>query len=632
MDNRSDPAWCAQELITRFHRRTKGIGETAEDIVLEVMGAGKGSRGKPTRRQVQHAAILLALWFQKSTDSEVRSLIARMLGELKSARWTAAPLIMALADQDSRVRASAALALGSLGNRRAVKPLLHLLLSEEGAARMQAAREADRTQWNSFNFASQVRKELQVRLNAIEALGLLGDPRALKAFSSLLSRKKTSSVVSTRLAGIADTYDRWETIEADREIEEIEEERAKIAWALGEMRHAGAVETLCGLLTEHESKVSFYATAALQKIGDKRSIRPLISTFASLDQDVHFIATLALQRFEREDVIEPLIEAFSSGSTFMRRQLTHLLAELKVTQAVEPLIAALADEDKGMRADAVQALGVIGDTRAREPIFHLFCHDTEYVRAAALLALARLHDGRVFDTLMNTLTRRETPPGIRGLPVAMEKAQAIRGLMDLGDQRAVEPLLALLEKEDSYVRTTSIEALAKLGDLRAVEPLIRLLTTENGSNPNEVRRSAIQALGELSDLRAVEPLIATFKQEAARITSQDEYAPLPRYTVQALVELGDRRAVEPLTSYLKGHKSIQWQLASYVIEALGTFGDLSALPAIQWTLRYNGNKILELDPSARAQYRLSSIKEKAAEAIARIVNGHQHNHSIDGEQ
>ncbi len=631
MNNRSDPAWCAQELITRFHRRTKWIGETAEDIVLEVMGAGKGSRGKPTRRQVRHAAILLVLWLQKSSDSEVRSLIARMLGELKSAQWTVAPLIMALTDQDSRVRASAALALGNLGNKRAVKPLIHLLLSEEGTARMQAAREADRIRWNNFDFASQVRKEQQVRLNALEALGSLGDPRALKPLISLLSNKKVNSRIATTPA----RHDFQESLKSDEEIVdyswEESKEREKIVWVLGELHDIRALDTLCGLLSEREGKIGFYAALALRKLSDKRSIRPLIGTFASWDHEIRFVVTQALLDFEREDVIEPLIEAFSSGSTLMRRQLAHALAELKVTQAVEPLIAVLADEDKEMRADAVQALGVIGDTRAREPIFHLFCHDTEYVRAAALVALARLRDGRVFDTLMDTLIRRETPPGRHGLPIAMEKATAIRGLMDLGDQRAVEPLLALLEKEDSYVCSTIIEALAKFGDLRAVEPLIRLLTAENGSHSHEVRRSAIQALGDLSDPRAVEPLIATFKQEAARITSQDEYAPLPRYAVQALVGLGDRRAVEPFISYLKGHKSIQWQLASYVIEALGTFGDLSALPAIQWTLRYNGNKILELDPPARAQYRLYSIKEKATEAIARIVNGHQHNHSIGGE-
>jgi hypothetical protein len=46
----------------------------------------------------------------------------------------------------------------------------------------------------------------------------------------------------------------------------------------------------------------------------------------------------------------------------------------------------------------------------------------------------------------------------------------------------------------------------------------------------------------------------------------------------------------------------------------------SALPALKWALRYDGDKILELEPSTRSKYRIYEIKEKATEAIARIVD------------
>jgi hypothetical protein len=52
----------------------------------------------------------------------------------------------------------------------------------------------------------------------------------------------------------------------------------------------------------------------------------------------------------------------------------------------------------------------------------------------------------------------------------------------------------------------------------------------------------------------------------------------------------------------------------------GKLGDPSALPALKWALRYDGDKILELEPSARSKYRIYEVKAKATEAIARIVD------------
>ena len=52
----------------------------------------------------------------------------------------------------------------------------------------------------------------------------------------------------------------------------------------------------------------------------------------------------------------------------------------------------------------------------------------------------------------------------------------------------------------------------------------------------------------------------------------------------------------------------------------GKLGDPSAFSALKWTLHYDGDKILELEPSARSKYRMYEVKAKATEAIARIVD------------
>jgi len=77
-------------------------------------------------------------------------------------------------------------------------------------------------------------------------------------------------------------------------------------------------------------------------------------------------------------------------------------------------------------------------------------------------------------------------------------------------ETAVEPVIKALEKTGgsiggSYGNYAS--ALGKIGDKRAVEPLLKIIE----KNPLEDNRSAVEALGKFDDPRAVEPLIEKLK-------------------------------------------------------------------------------------------------------------------------
>ena len=81
------------------------------------------------------------------------------------------------------------------------------------------------------------------------------------------------------------------------------------------------------------------------------------------------------------------------------------------------------------------------------------------MRSTAVLALAGLHDGRAFALLVATLSVEE-PVKRRFLSSSLLHLQAINGLTDLGDPRAVEPLLTALQKEEGYTRTRAVDTLA----------------------------------------------------------------------------------------------------------------------------------------------------------------------------
>jgi HEAT repeat protein len=74
-------------------------------------------------------------------------------------------------------------------------------------------------------------------------------------------------------------------------------------------------------------------------------------------------------------------------------------------------------------------------------------------------------------------------------------------LGDLGDKRAVEPLLATLKNNDSdSVRTGVVVSLGVIGDKRAIEPLEKLLKTEKNESVRQQIEYALQRLnGNQSD-------------------------------------------------------------------------------------------------------------------------------------
>ena len=154
--------------------------------------------------------------------------------------------------------------------------------------------------------------------------------------------------------------------------------------------------------------------------------------------------------------------------------------------------------------------------------------------------------------------------------VQARKSAAV-ALGEIGDSRAVEPLIKILNDLNSNVRWAAAEALKKIGE-SAVEPLIESLKDE------KIRILAAVALGEIGDFRAVEPLIESLKDDYPKAqwaaaealqkigktaveplieSLKDERARIP--AVVALGEIGDSRAVEPLTKILQDKNAdVRW--------------------------------------------------------------------------
>jgi HEAT repeat protein len=180
---------------------------------------------------------------------------------------------------------------------------------------------------------------------------------------------------------------------------------------------------------------------------------------------------------------------------------------------------------------------------------------------------------------------------------------AAEALGQLGDARAVEPLIGALGDETVSVRQAAVGALGELDDARAVEPLIGLL---HGKDRWSVRDAAVLALGRLGDARAVEPLIGLL---------HDEDGSLVQKAVEALTAIG-ASAVEPLIDALDDKDEY---VRGAAVGALRAIGDVRAVDPELVALRGEVEPLvaaLESDERSRgAMEQLVSALERSLQSI-----------------
>jgi HEAT repeat protein len=222
------------------------------------------------------------------------------------------PLLTALADEDTAVRAGAACALGLTGSRDAVAALCETLEDPDPLVAVWSA----------------------------EALARIGDQRAV---APLVNRLKTH--VSDAAAKALDDLGWTPADDAERTVHLLAKQRYHEIAPIGE----GAVGPLLAFLASSGEATSWAGVntrkrvaGVLGEISDARAVEPLIRL---------------------------LQEAVSLHQTELSSAAVAALGKLG-PPAVEPLIAVVVDpgENRYARGYAAQALGAIGDPRAVEPL------------------------------------------------------------------------------------------------------------------------------------------------------------------------------------------------------------------------------------------------------------------------
>ncbi len=344
---------------------------------------------------------------------------------------------------------------------------------------------------------------------------------------------------------------------------------------------------------------------ALASTRDPRAVKPLLKMIDP-DQSIVVLesAENSLREFMGPGFIEPLIEMAGYPDYHVQRnKVVELLLDYEHPDLNKRLRESF--ERNNDERHRCQVLWILYHRKGRELsdyFFSVFRNDKSLkVRFDAAGFLAALKDERVFDPLVESLKASgET------VEKTYERYYAVRVLGELGDKRAVRPLISLLDKKLSHsTRNAAIESLGLLKAPEAVLPLRKLFRKKVGFNKEEtesyIRHSCVNAyhsiggkeaalalmeaieiyncsvferdvtlLAEHCGAKAVPLLISTLDNTGSRMVRSA--------AAKALGEIGGGRAVKSL---MRAAKNVTpFGPMRQPIEALGKIGNPEAVEAL----------------------------------------------------
>jgi HEAT repeat protein len=202
--------------------------------------------------------------------------------------------------------------------------------------------------------------------------------------------------------------------------------------------------------------------------------------------------------------------------------------------------------------------------------------DSEFeVREAAVDALGEIGDPRAVEPLISILVDNK-----------WYCCYAIEALGRIGDPRSVDALSAALNHNEVSVREAAVDALGEIGDPRAVKPLGVML---KGDKDSSMRWRAACALEKINDPSAVDPLITALGDENWNVR---------RAATSALDQIGDTRAVEPLLTVLGDEDWHIQEAAADALEKMRWQPDMGADGAAYWIVKREPEKCVEIGAPA----------------------------------
>ena len=335
-----------------------------------------------------------------------------------------------------------------------------------------------------------------VRATAARAMGRIGDPAATDPLTNALRHEKSVEVrreIAFAL-GILGQSKAVPVLIDELDSEEDAETSAEIAIALGRIGDPTALDDLHGLLTSSWGLIRERAIEAMALLADERSIEPLVRLLQDPDPGVAWRAAYALEKIPGTAQVDALIAACDSEETMLRRAAVRSLGRLEATTAVDRIVAVSTGPHDDWQLDVriADALGRIGEDTPEvlSSMSDLLGSDVFHVRVSALQAIGRAGWRELLPEVLD----------LRSDAVVDVRAAAYDATADCLDGRTMELLLPGLEDESPLVAATCLKRLGESTEEEVVTLLLDAVAPDGDRNRRLGAAEGLAAAGKRVDL------------------------------------------------------------------------------------------------------------------------------------
>lgn len=207
---------------------------------------------------------------------------------------------------------------------------------------------------------------------------------------------------------------------------------------------------------------------------------------------------------------------------------------------------------------------------------------SEIVRATAVFAIIYLPKDESFALLLPLLSDK----------VEIVRRETAYALGKVQKREAVQPLIQLFQKDKILeVKNAAIIALGEIGDVSAIETLSKILAQKPNEENEFLRRSAARSIGEIAQINQInQTYVVTpenFLPEKYKTFALEKYSNLaetfPLFRVAA-----------PVLIKVVQNKNESDDTKREAAFALGTIGDISALPILESNLNSKDYYLAEI--------------------------------------
>ena len=229
-----------------------------------------------------------------------------------------------------------------------------------------------------------------LRASAAKAMGLIGNPSALPALLSHLrdGDALAGDAVATAIGRMGDPSSVPALIDALNADDEAT--RARAAYALGALKAEQSVPQLGHMLLTDEAMAARNAAGALAAIGTTDALTALAAPLADGQMTAARHAAMIGLELAGPEAVPTLVAALSQDQATVRANAAEMLGWLKATPATTELARALSDPEPTVRNKAAWALGEVATLQAKAALTNALTVQTDAAtQQTAAAALAR---------------------------------------------------------------------------------------------------------------------------------------------------------------------------------------------------------------------------------------------------